>query len=64
MSWLSEVTFKDGTIPMVNDSAFGIAPDTSSLLEYGKNLKLLPRKIELSASGYRKFTNDSYELVY
>lgn len=62
MSWLSEVTFKDGIIPMVNDSAFGIAPDTSSLLEYGKNLKILPRKIKLSASGYRKFTNDSYEL--
>lgn len=62
MSWLNEVTFKDGIIPMVNDSAFGIAPDTSSLLEYGENLKILPRKIQLSASGYRKFTNDSYEL--
>ena len=62
MSWLNEVTFKDGNIPMVNDSAFGIAPDTSSLLEYGENLKILPRKIHLSASGYRKFTNDSYEL--
>ena len=62
MSWLNEVTFKDGIIPMVNDSAFGIAPDTSSLLEYAENLKILPRKIQLSASGYRKFTNDSYEL--
>lgn len=62
MSWLNEITFKDGIIPMVNDSAFGIAPDTSSLLEYGENLKILPRKIQLSASGYRKFTNDSYEL--
>lgn len=62
MSWLNEITFKDGIIPMVNDSAFGIAPDTSSLLRYGKNLKILPRKINLSASGYRKFTNNSYEL--
>ena len=62
MSWLNEVTFKDGNIPMVNDSAFGIAPDTSSLLEYAENLNILPRKIQLSSSGYRKFTNDSYEL--
>ena len=36
MSWLNEVTFKDGIIPMVNDSAFGIAPDTSSLLDMEK----------------------------
>ena len=62
ISWLNEVTFRDGLIPMVNDSTFGIAPETSSLLEYGKNLKIIPRKIQLSASGYRKFTYDSYEL--
>mgnify|MGYP006073247141 CR=1 FL=1 len=62
MSWLNEVTFKDGIIPMLNDSAFGIAPDTSSLLDYGEKLKIFPRKIQLSASGYRKFTNDNYEL--
>ena len=62
ISWLNEVTFKDGNIPMVNDSTFGVAPDTSSLLEYAENLKILPRKIQLSASGYRKFTNDYYEL--
>ena len=61
LSWLNEVTFKDDIIPMVNDSAFGIAPDTSSLLDYGENLKIFPRKVQLSASGYRKFTNDTYE---
>jgi hypothetical protein len=62
ISWLNQVTFKDGIIPMVNDSAFGIAPDTSSLLDYGEKLKIFPQKIQLSASGYRKFTNDTYEL--
>ena len=25
-SWLKEVTFNNGDIPMVNDSSFGIAP--------------------------------------
>jgi hypothetical protein len=62
MSWLCEVTFKDNTIPMVNDSAFGIAADTSSLITYGKELKIIPCDLELSDSGYRKFINDSYEL--
>ena len=62
LSWLSEVTFRDDSIPMVNDSAYGIAPNTSSLVEYGKELNILPVKIQLSNSGYRKFTSDSYEL--
>ncbi|WP_051605715.1 alginate lyase family protein [Polaribacter sp. Hel_I_88] len=62
LSWLTEVTFKDDTIPMVNDSAFGIAPNTSSLVKYGKELKIFPLKTQLSDSGYRKFTSDSYEL--
>ena len=62
MSWLVEVTFKDGAIPMVNDSAFKITSDTSSLMQYGKELKILSRKVELSDCGYRKFNGDSYEL--
>ena len=32
------------------------------MADYAENLKILSRKIQLSASGYRKFTNDSYEL--
>ena len=62
MSWLIQVTFKDGTIPMVNDSAFEIAPDTLSLIKYGKELKIISRNIELSDCGYRKFNGDSYQL--
>ncbi|WP_417857435.1 heparinase II/III domain-containing protein [Xanthomarina gelatinilytica] len=62
MSWLREVTFKKGGIPMVNDSAFGIAPNTSSLISYGKYLGIFPHEVELSESGYRKFKSDSYEL--
>ena len=52
MSWLNEVTFKDGLIPMVNDSAFGIAPETSSLLEYGKfknnSQKIQPQLLDIA----------------
>lgn len=61
MSWLSKVTFQNDTIPMVNDSTYGIAPKTSSLIKYGEELKILSHNLGLSDSGYRKFTGDSYE---
>ncbi|MEQ8363058.1 MAG: alginate lyase family protein [Cyclobacteriaceae bacterium] len=62
MGWLKAVTFKNGDIPMVNDSAFGIAPSTSSLLEYASRLEIHSDKIPLSDSGYRMVREDKYEL--
>ena len=61
-SWLSKVTFQNDTIPMVNDCAHGIAPNTSSLIKYASRLKILYHNLGLSDSGYRKFSGDSYEL--
>lgn len=60
--WLKAVTFKNGDIPMVNDSVFGIAPSTSSLLEYASRLGIHTDKIALSDSGYRMVHEDKYEL--
>jgi hypothetical protein len=63
LSWLQEVTFKNGTIPMVNDSAYDIAPNSTQLFEYAKNLGLTWNESQkLSDSGYRKFITESYEL--
>ncbi|MBZ0244487.1 MAG: heparinase II/III family protein [Cyclobacteriaceae bacterium] len=62
IGWLKHVTFKNGDIPMVNDSAFGIAPSTTSLLEYASRLGIHSCKIELSDSGYRMVRTDKYEL--
>ena len=61
-SWLKEVTFNNGDIPMVNDSSFGIAPSTEALLNYGKLLEINKKNIKLSDSGYRMFKNEKYEL--
>jgi len=63
LSWLQEVTFSNGNIPMVNDSAFGIAPTSKQLFDYAKKLKLDWQKLELSDSGYRKFNQSNYELL-
>jgi len=62
LSWLKEVTFNNGDIPMVNDSAFGISPTTEQLLNYGNQLGLKINKIKLSDSGYRIVRNKKYEL--
>ncbi|PWH83876.1 hypothetical protein DIS18_04805 [Algibacter marinivivus] len=62
LSWLEKVTFKNGNIPMVNDSTYGIAPTSKELFNYAKLLKLSWSKTKLSDSGYRKISNDNYEL--
>lgn len=62
LSWLGNVTFNNGDIPMVNDCAFQIAPSTKDLLNYGISLGINKKNIKLSDSGYRMFKNEKYEL--
>lgn len=62
IGWLEEVTFSNGDIPMVNDSAFDIAPTTSQLIHYAKRLQLKSHKTMLCDSGYRMIRTSSYEL--
>ena len=62
LSWLDNVTFKNGDIPMVNDSAFQIAPSSEELLDYGISLGINRKDIKLTDSGYRMFENQKYEL--
>lgn len=62
LSWLEAITFSDGSIPMVNDSAYGIAPTSKQLFNYAKALGFDWTKEKLSDSGYRKFVQRRYEL--
>ena len=62
LSWLRNVTFNNGDIPMVNDCAFQIAPSTKDLLNYGRSLGVNIKNMKLSDSGYRMFKNEKYEL--
>ncbi|EZH72300.1 hypothetical protein ATO12_22880 [Aquimarina atlantica] len=62
ISWLEEVTYHNGNIPMVNDSAYNIAPTSQQLFEYAIKLKLNWNKGNLMDSGYRMLKNESYEL--
>lgn len=63
LSWLENMTFDSGVIPMVNDASPGIAPETKELLEYARQLNIKKKKISLRESGYRMFKNDRFELL-
>lgn len=63
LGWLEKMTYKNGDIPMVNDTAWGIAPCSMDLFEYAKRLHLNWSPSVLSDSGYRKWEGDTYELL-
>ena len=62
LSWLNNVTFNNGDIPMVNDCAYDIATSTKELYRYATHLDIKIKKNKLSDSGYRIFKNNKYEL--
>jgi len=61
-SWLKNITYNNGEIPMVNDSATGISLKSKDLFSYFESLKISPEQRILSDSGYRKVISDHYEL--
>ena len=63
ISWLRNITYKNGNIPMVNDSTYNIAPNSNKLFSYGKQLGIFNQDIPLSDSGYRKINLNNYELL-
>ena len=63
LGWLIQITYANGDIPHFNDSTNGIAPSTNSLINYARELNILPSKILLKESGYRKYQTTCYEMV-
>ncbi len=63
LSWLKQITYKNGDIPLFNDSTNNIAPSSTQLFEYANRLKLMPRELGLSSSGYRKISKKAYECI-
>lgn len=63
LGWLNTITYKNGAIPLLNDSANKIAPTTKELNDYATSLKIKIKKLDLSESGYRKIENDKYEMI-
>ncbi len=63
LGWLEAISYGDGIIPHFNDSTDGIAPTTKQLIHYAKELNVDITNSNLSACGYRKIVQNSYECV-
>lgn len=63
ISWLQQVTFSNGDIPLVNDAAIGMAPIANQLLSFAEKLGIKPASFSLKDSGYRKLTAGPFEIL-
>jgi hypothetical protein len=63
LSWIQQVSFSNGAIPMVNDSSGRIAASTTDLLSYATLLDITAEITPLGASGYRMERMESYECL-
>ena len=60
---LKSIVWNDGTIPLLNDSAYGIAPSASDLIDYAHRLGIDSEKVALSQCGYRRMEAPRYEVI-
>ncbi len=60
---LESIVWADGSIPLLNDAAYGIAPTPAQLFDYAKRLGLEWEVIPLKECGYRKLRNERMEAV-
>lgn len=63
LSWLNNMTFSNGDIPLVNDSANGINPTSAELYNYADELNVTTESVPLNESGYRMLCGSNYELM-
>lgn len=57
------IVWNDRAIPMLNDSANGIAPTPKQIFDYVKRLGLEWEPIPMKECGYRKMNGGSYEAI-
>ncbi len=60
---LESVVYSDGTIPLLNDSAYDIAPTAKKIFEYAKRIGLEWEKISMRECGYRKMISSKFEAI-
>ena len=63
LEFLESIVWKDKTIPLFNDAAYGIAPTPEEIFDYAKRLNLRWEKGRLGESGYRKMKSETLEAM-
>ena len=61
LSWLLQISYRNGNVPMVNDCSPGSAPETRELQRYATSMDIEPQPLDLGESGYRMVRKESYE---
>lgn len=60
---LESVIWNDGTIPLLNDSAYRIAPTPEQLFDYARRLGIEWEVIPMKECGYRRMVGDGLEAI-
>ena len=60
---LKAIMWHDDTLPLFNDSATGIAPLPSEILEYANKLGITSDVIELKECGFRRMTDGQLDVI-
>jgi hypothetical protein len=63
LGWMRQMTFGNGRIPLLNDSAESVAPGSADLFEYAGRLGIEETNTHLSESGYRKMSDKGIEIL-
>ena len=60
---LQSIIYSDGSIPLLNDSAYGIAPTAGQLFDYARKLNISWNPMPLRECGYRKLNDKGMEVI-
>lgn len=60
---LESLIYADRTIPLLNDSAYGIAPSPEQLFDYARRLGIHWDRIPMKECGYRKLSGNRMEAI-
>lgn len=60
---LESIIWSDGSIPLLNDAAYGIAPTPAQLFDYARRLGIEWKAIPMKECGYRKMKNERMEAI-
>ena len=61
IGWLKSICYQDGSFPMFNDAALGIAPVPNDIIDYAQRMGIGSEATPLKESGYRKLSNTIME---
>ncbi len=60
---LASIVYRDGSIPLFNDAALGIAPTPAELFDYARRLGITFKPLPLRECGYRRLADSRVEVT-